>query len=134
MLVNQIAMKAGVPAHVVRYYTRIGLLTPGRDRQNGYKHYSDKDFERIQFIRQAKSVGLTLEEVRGVLTHVEQGTSPCSMVRKTLEDRIQETELEISNLLAKKERMEKTLRGWKEIPDQPATEDTPCHLIRLVSD
>jgi len=41
MHVKELAKRANVPAHVIRYYTKIGLLRPNRDPSNRYREYSD---------------------------------------------------------------------------------------------
>lgn len=42
--VTELAKRAGTPAHAVRYYTRMGLLTPERDPDNGYRLYDPRCF------------------------------------------------------------------------------------------
>jgi len=63
MKVREVARRSGVADHVVRYYTRIGLLKPSRNLHNRYKQYKESDISRLRFIRQAKSLGYTLGEI-----------------------------------------------------------------------
>ena len=46
MLVNQLAKRGNIASHVVRYYTKIGLLKPKKDIANGYKQFDGDDVER----------------------------------------------------------------------------------------
>jgi DNA-binding transcriptional MerR regulator len=63
MKVSDVARRSGVPAHVVRYYTRVGLLRPAREQSNGYRVFTQSDVSRLHFIRLAKNLGYTLEEI-----------------------------------------------------------------------
>ena len=51
MIANEIAKSAGVSANVVRYYSRIGLLNPTRNPDDGYHEYTSQDVIRVRFIR-----------------------------------------------------------------------------------
>lgn len=54
LTVTQLAHSSEVAPHVVRYYTRIGLLSPKRDSKNGYKLFAENDVARLRFICKAK--------------------------------------------------------------------------------
>lgn len=129
MIVSELAVRCGIAAHVVRYYARIGLLTPTRDPENGYKLFNRDDVVRMRFIRQARSLGFTLEEIQEILQHGDSGIAPCPMVRQTLLRRIDENHQLIKELLDKQQRMEKALALWNEMPDQARDADSACHLI-----
>lgn len=48
--INKIARLAGVTLRTLRYYDKIGLLTPSARTDAGYRLYSDEDVERLQQI------------------------------------------------------------------------------------
>ncbi|MEE8387350.1 MAG: MerR family transcriptional regulator [Acidiferrobacterales bacterium] len=129
MIVSELAMRCGIPSHVVRYYARIGLLTPVRNPENGYKLFKQDDVVRLRFIRQAQSLGFTLEEIQEILRQGDNGVAPCPMVRRTLTRRIDENRQHIEELLDKQQRMEQALALWNEMPDQTRDADSVCHLI-----
>ncbi len=67
MQIGQLARQAGVPIDTVRYYERNGLLpTPSR-RESGYRDYEVRDVSQLRFVRRAKALGFTLNEVRELL-------------------------------------------------------------------
>lgn len=67
MNIGQLARLAGVPIDTVRYYERQQLLpTPSRSPA-GYRRYEGSDVIRLSFIRRAKALGFTLDEVRELL-------------------------------------------------------------------
>lgn len=67
MNIGQLARLAGVPIDTVRYYERQHLLPPPTRSASGYRHYETADVRRLTFIRRAKTLGFTLEEIRELL-------------------------------------------------------------------
>lgn len=67
MNIGTVAEKSGVPAKTIRYYETIGLIRPAERRPNGYRNYSAADMRTLNFIRRARSLGFSVEEVRDLL-------------------------------------------------------------------
>lgn len=66
--IGAIARATGVPIDTIRYYERQGLLPPPARRPSGYRSYDGTVIPRLRFIRQAKSLGFTLEEIGDLLS------------------------------------------------------------------
>lgn len=66
--IGQIAQRAGVAIDTVRYYERDGLLAPARRLASGYRRYGEAELKRLRFIRRAKALGFSLEEIRSLLS------------------------------------------------------------------
>lgn len=129
MNVIDLARKSEMTTHVVRYYARIGLLKPGRNPHNGYKVFRRSDVTRLRFIRQAQSLGFTLEEIAQILHDSEHGKSPCPRVRDILRRRIAENHQKLLELTRLQQRMEEALRQWEGMPDGSPSGESVCHLI-----
>ena len=69
MIASELAKTAGVNASVIRYYSRIGLLSPVRNPENGYRDFTPDDVDRVRFIKKAKWLGFTLKDVQIILDH-----------------------------------------------------------------
>ena len=134
LTVNELALRAAVSPHVVRYYLRIGLLKAQQRKDNGYRLFDLRDVDRLRFIRQAKSLGFTLNEISQILTRAANGESPCSDVRCIVEHRIKETRVKIEEMQALQQRMEQTLEQWREMSDSDANSDSICRLIESVQE
>lgn len=65
--ISQLAAEAGVPIDTVRYYERNGLIAEPPRRPSGYREYPPETIKRLRFIRRAKELGFTLEEVGELL-------------------------------------------------------------------
>jgi len=129
LTVSALAKSANVSRDQVRYYTRIGLLNPVRNQNNGYKLYSPEDITRMLFILKAKNLGYTLKEIEQILSHTHHGHSPCPMVRDIIEERIEANRRKLDELMELQLRMEKAASVWKKLPDKVPDGDSICHLI-----
>lgn len=129
-----LAKKADVPIYTVRHYTRIGLLQPYRNSQNGYKVYNPSDAARLRFILAAKDLGFTLAEINHILDKAEHGKSPCPMVRDIVTHRIEENKKKIKELQRLQKKMKSSLKDWGKMQDSMPTGDSVCHLIESVAE
>ncbi len=129
MTVSELSRRTDVPAHVVRYYSRIGLLKPARDRGNGYKLFASDDVPRLLFIRKAQTLGYTLAEIARIFEEAAQGDSPCPVVREIIAKRIKENRHRVDALLRMQSRMEKAVVQWGKLPDGTPNGHSVCHLI-----
>ena len=67
MNIGTVAEGSGVPPKTIRYYESIGLIRPPNRRPNGYRSYSVIDMSTLNFIKRARSLGFSVEEVRDLL-------------------------------------------------------------------
>jgi DNA-binding transcriptional MerR regulator len=132
MTVNELANLAGVTPHAVRYYARIGLLKPTRNKRNGYQQFSDTDVGRVRFIRRAQSLGFALSEVAEIFRRSHQRETPCPLVRDIIRRRIEENGAILDELVELRDRMKHALRKWRRLPDAVPTGDEICHLIESI--
>ncbi|MFQ5465056.1 MAG: heavy metal-responsive transcriptional regulator [Thermodesulfobacteriota bacterium] len=80
--IGELAGRAGVNVQTVHYYERRGLLLPVGRKGSGYRVYDEAALTRLRFIRHAKGLGFTLEEIRGLLDLSLDTTASCESVRE----------------------------------------------------
>ena len=129
MTVNDLARLAGVPPHVVRYYTQRGLLDPARNARNGYREYRESDLYRLQFICRAKTVGFTLTDIKLILRDADRGVAPCPQVRELVQLRSKENEQRLAEARRLQRRIRDAIETWEKIPDRPPDHQSLCRLI-----
>lgn len=134
MTVNQVARQAGVSPHMVRYYTRIGLLRPARRRDNGYKEFTARELDRLKFIRRTQRLGFTLSEVEEIFDRAGRRESPCPLVREIVRLRIEENRALLEELTALLHRMEGALKAWAGMKDGVPNGHAVCALIESLND
>lgn len=78
--IGELADAVGLNAKTIRYYEALGLLSEPERTAAGYRLYDERDRERLEFILKAKRVGLTLEEIRDILSLRDTGQAPCEHV------------------------------------------------------
>lgn len=67
MQIGQAAKASGVSAKMIRHYEAIGLVPHAGRRGNDYRDYSPADVQRLQFIRRARDLGFSMEQIRDLL-------------------------------------------------------------------
>lgn len=67
MSIGQLAQQAGVAIDTVRYYERNALLAPAGRLASGYRRYGESELKRLRFIRRAKGLGFSLDDIRVLL-------------------------------------------------------------------
>ena len=71
MTVGEIAKKMGVTIRTLQYYDKEGLLTPSAESEGGRRLYTDKDLLMLNQIISLKSLGFSLEDIKGRLFPLE---------------------------------------------------------------
>ena len=67
MQIGDAARASGVSAKMIRHYEAIGLIPPADRRDSNYRDYSAHDVHRLGFIRRARDLGFSMDEIRGLL-------------------------------------------------------------------
>jgi len=114
---------------VVRFYARIGLIRPNRRGNNGYRLFAKSEVARLGFIRAAKHLGFTLNEIREITARADSGRSPCPDVRVLMRERIANNRARLDAMLRQQARMEAAFAAWERMPDRVPNGDSVCHLI-----
>jgi len=98
LTIGALASRAGVGVETIRFYERKGLVRrpprPGR----GFRVYPEDTVARIRFIRQAQTLGFTLQEIAGLLElRVTPGTD-CAAVRTRAVAKVANVEARLAEL------------------------------------
>lgn len=98
MRIGEVARRVGVNPRTVRYYESIGLLPEPPRTDGGYRSYDEHDVERIAFVRRARQLDLSLDEIREVLALRDRGERPCGFVLQVARARFDELERRIDDM------------------------------------
>ncbi len=129
LTVSALSKTAQTTTDSIRHYVRVGLLTPSRNPDNGYRLFSDDDIKKVKFIRQAKGLGFMLHEIQTIFDHGTAGQSPCPAVRDMIQQRINKNGSRLAELNRLQQRMDSALEKWKSMPDGEPNGEAICHLI-----
>lgn len=98
MTIGQLAKQARVNRETVRYYERRRLLQRPARSTGGYRVFSDDAVRRLRFIRHAKMLGFSLEEIRELLALRVNSIDTCEQVRERTQRKIDDIEQKIEAL------------------------------------
>jgi DNA-binding transcriptional MerR regulator len=84
MRIGELAERAEVTPRTVRYYESIGLIPTGEREGSGQHHYPEQTILRLRKIEQLKNLGLSLDEIRGVIELYFSDASGVRAKRKVL--------------------------------------------------
>ncbi len=130
MQIGVLAKRAGLNPRTIRYYEQIGVLPPAPRTQSGYRQYTDQDRERLAFIRNTQTLGVTLDEIREVLAFRDRGVSPCPYVLKLIDAKVEEIQDRIKGLQLLAGDLRRLRRAATRIPrSRVAAKARFCHIL-----
>jgi DNA-binding transcriptional MerR regulator len=103
--IGDVSRITGIPTKTIRYYERRGLLEPAGRSESGYRLYGAEEVARLEFIKRAKSLGLTLEEVAELVNLAAECNEGEILPRleEVLDEKLRATERKIAELSAFKD-------------------------------
>ncbi|HEX6221719.1 MAG TPA: MerR family transcriptional regulator, partial [Acidimicrobiia bacterium] len=123
MKIGQLAEETGVSAKAIRYYEEIGVLPPARRESNGYRTFDTAAADRISFIQDAQSAGMSLLEIQLILDLRDHAEPTCGHVIATLESHLEEVDRQMADLRRTRERLTEIIQRARSL--DPAECDNP---------
>ena len=120
--IGELAKRSGITVETVRYYERRGLLAKPRRLVSGYRSFPPEAIRRIRFVRRARELGFSLNEIAELLSLRVRKGARCQLVRSTAERRRRDVESKIARLTAVHAALAKLIAACSE---QSATDDCP---------
>jgi DNA-binding transcriptional MerR regulator len=117
MKVKEIARLAEVSPDTVRFYNRQGLLRPRQNPRNGYYVYVSDDLCRLRFIRMANKLGLSLDEIKVILSQAMEDGLLSGDLKALFTDRLSRLEQELNELKRLRDDMNAAIEVWQQMPD-----------------
>lgn len=125
MRIGELARRAAVTARTIRYYESIGLIPQGDREGNSQHDYPEETVTRLRKIDQLKQLGLSLDEIRGVIDLYFTDPSGRGPKRKVLA-LLRQHLAEVDAKLAEVQKLRADLQGhierfelWLELVDRP---------------
>ncbi|WP_331753210.1 heavy metal-responsive transcriptional regulator (plasmid) [Streptomyces sp. NBC_00637] len=99
MKIGEVAKLTGTNTKTIRFYEDAGVLPPPARTPSGHREYGPETADRLQFVRRCQAAGLSLREVRQILTVRDGGEAPCGHVRRMLGERLDQVRAQITELV-----------------------------------
>lgn len=98
MQIGEAARTTGVSAKMIRHYESIGLVPAADRRDSNYRDYGHHDLHRLGFIRRARDLGFSIDEIRDLLRLWGDRTRSSADVKRLTTAHIAELDLKIGLL------------------------------------
>jgi DNA-binding transcriptional MerR regulator len=131
MRIGELATHTGVPAKTIRYWEQLGLLPQPARTPSGYRDYQPQAATRLEFIRAAQSIGLSLGEIRELRAVRDRGQIPCAHVARLIDQHAAELAERIAALERMRQDLERLARTARTVPPEQLAQADYCHLIEI---
>ena len=88
MKIGELSRATGATVKTIRFYEQAGLMQAAPRTESGYRIYGAEDLARLAFIRKAKRLGMSLDEIKSVLQLHDLHQLTCVHVRALVDDKI----------------------------------------------
>ena len=105
MKIGELAKLTDCQVETIRYYEKEGLLPPPARSDGNYRLYTQAHTERLVFIRNCRSLDMTLEEIRSLLGLRDSPQDQCESVNALIDEHIHHVKARIDGLLALQEQL-----------------------------
>lgn len=98
MKIGELAKLTDTQVETIRYYEREGLLPAPARTEGNYRLYTQAHVERLSFIRNCRSLDMTLEEIRSLLHLRDSPQDQCESVNALIDEHIEHVNARVASL------------------------------------
>lgn len=121
---GELARRTGVNLETIRYFERVGILSAPPRTTGGHRVYDESHVRTLGFVRRARSLGFTPEEVRTILDLGGPGKASCLEVREIAVHHLEQVRSKIADLAEIERLLASTIEhcSGKQEPECPVIE------------
>ncbi len=129
LTIGAVAKRVGVAIDTIRYYERQGLLPEPQRRASGYRSYGESSIVQLRFIRRAKALGFSLDEIRDLLALSVDRQRGVKVVKQRAETRLAAIDARMAEL-------QRVRDGLAQLVESCPGHGTPehCPILRALTD
>lgn len=98
--IGALARATGTTVETIRWYERIGMLPVPARTPGNYRSYGPAHLERLSFVRRARDLGFTLDQVRDLLGFADQKERSCDEVDRIAREHLADVDRKVAGLEA----------------------------------
>lgn len=127
LTIGQLARETGTKVETVRFYEKSGLLPVPSRTEGNYRSYDPAHLNRLSFIRRARDLGFSLDQVRTLLALSDDRNQSCAAIDTIAKEHRVEVERKIADLQSLKTELDRMIDqcGCGVVAD--------CHIIETLS-
>ncbi|CAM4349159.1 MerR family transcriptional regulator [Novosphingobium lubricantis] len=100
LTIGKLAEATGTKVETIRWYEKVGLIGPPARTGGNYRAYARDDLARLSFIRRARDLGFSLDQVRALLDLAGQRERDCGTVDVIAGKHLAEVDRKLADLSA----------------------------------
>ncbi len=128
MTIGKVARISGVKIPTVRYYEEIGLLAKAARTDGGRRSYSNADLERLNFVRHARDLGFSMDDIRALIAMTASPQASCDAADSIARRNLQTIELKITALTTLKHELQRMVETCSK------GSIAECRVLQVLSD
>jgi MerR family mercuric resistance operon transcriptional regulator len=109
LAIGTLSKRTGSNVETIRYYERVGLLPAPARSAGGYRLYGSEHVKRLTFVRRARALGFSIDEVRRLLDLADHRRRPCAEVRVLAGAHLADVRAKIADLQAMERALAETV-------------------------
>ncbi|MBC9904253.1 MULTISPECIES: Cu(I)-responsive transcriptional regulator [Achromobacter] len=128
MNIGEASKSSGISAKMIRYYESIGLISPAGRTDSGYRVYSEHDLHTLHFVRRARDLGFSVEQMNELLALWKDRSRASADVKRIALEHVQELERKaeaLRDMAATLKHLAEHCQG-NDRPDCPILEGLGC--------
>ena len=126
--IGQLSRRTGVNIETIRYFEKVGLIESPPRTEGGHRVYGDDHQRALGFIRRARELGFTPDEVRGILHLGGPANACCDEVREIASKHLQTVRTKMADLARLEQLLASTI-------DRCSGDHAPhCAVIDMIED
>ena len=98
LTIGELSKRTGCIIETIRYYERIGVMPAPPRTAGGHRIYDRDHLKRLNFVRRARALGFTLDQVRGLLALADERETSCAEVEKLARAQLDQVRARIDDL------------------------------------
>jgi len=132
--IGDVAREAGLAIDTIRYYEKLGLVEKPIRSEGGFRLYPVQTVEKLKFIKKAKSLGLSLAEIKEIIRQSEGGLeSCCNHVGNVVHRKLEELEIKMKELREMKRGLNGLMKRWIPLQEAKTRRFAVCPQIEAES-
>lgn len=129
MFIGELSGAVQLTSQTIRFYERERLLPPPSRTANGYRTYDESTITRITFIRAAQAAGLSIAEIRSIITLRDDGHIPCTHVIDLLAGKLVDVRRRMSELAVLETELEHLLDRSSRLDPTDCSDPAICQIL-----